>query len=149
MVAISQAWYNGSYTTAAKPIKSLELHYTLTKTRKIQKNTGKMTEWSPIRSVIITTLYSDPVFNKGSYTMAVKPIKTVELHYTMIQFFIIYRIQRCAKIAFKLHCSRSPKLTTNNITQHSSCTSLQLITSSDLFLLNINFTFGLFFFSCL
>ena len=24
MVAISQAWYNGSYTMAAKPIKSLE-----------------------------------------------------------------------------------------------------------------------------
>ena len=27
MVAISRAWYNGSYTTAAMPIKSLELHY--------------------------------------------------------------------------------------------------------------------------
>ena len=102
-----------------------------------------MTEWSPIRSVIITTLYNDPVFNKGSYTMAAKPIKTVELHYTIIQFLIIYRIQRCAKIAFKLHCSRSPKLTTNNTTRHYSCTSLQLTTLSDLFLLNINFTFGL------
>ena len=30
MVAISRAWYNGSYTMAAKPIKSLELHYTMT-----------------------------------------------------------------------------------------------------------------------
>ena len=29
MVAISRAWYNGSYTMAAKPIKSLELHYTI------------------------------------------------------------------------------------------------------------------------
>ena len=29
MVAFSWAWYNGSYTTAAKPIKSLELHYTM------------------------------------------------------------------------------------------------------------------------
>ena len=29
MVAISRAWYNGSYTVAAKPIKSLELHYTM------------------------------------------------------------------------------------------------------------------------
>ena len=29
MVAISQAWYNGSYIMAAKPIKSLELHYTM------------------------------------------------------------------------------------------------------------------------
>ena len=29
MVAISRAWYNGSYTIAAKPIKSLELHYTM------------------------------------------------------------------------------------------------------------------------
>ena len=29
MVAISQAWYNGSYTMATKPIKSLELHYTM------------------------------------------------------------------------------------------------------------------------
>ena len=27
MVAISRAWYNGSYTMAAKPIKTLELHY--------------------------------------------------------------------------------------------------------------------------
>ena len=27
MLAISRAWYNGSYTMAAKPIKSLELHY--------------------------------------------------------------------------------------------------------------------------
>ena len=29
MVAISQPWYNCSYTMAAKPIKSLELHYTM------------------------------------------------------------------------------------------------------------------------
>ena len=29
MVAISLVWYNGSYTMAAKPIKSLELHYTM------------------------------------------------------------------------------------------------------------------------
>ena len=29
MVAISRAWYNGSYTMAAKPIKSLELYYTM------------------------------------------------------------------------------------------------------------------------
>ena len=29
MVAISRAWYNGSYTMAAKPSKSLELHYTM------------------------------------------------------------------------------------------------------------------------
>ena len=28
-VAFSRAWYNGSYTMAAKPIKSLELHYTM------------------------------------------------------------------------------------------------------------------------
>ena len=27
MVAISRVWYNGSYTIAAKPIKTLELHY--------------------------------------------------------------------------------------------------------------------------
>ena len=27
--AISRAWYNGSYTMAAKPIISLELHYTM------------------------------------------------------------------------------------------------------------------------
>ena len=27
IVSISRAWYNGSYTMAAKPIKSLELHY--------------------------------------------------------------------------------------------------------------------------
>ena len=26
VVAVSQVWYNGSYTMAAKPIKSLELH---------------------------------------------------------------------------------------------------------------------------
>ena len=29
MVATSRAWYNGSYTKAAKPIKSVELHYTM------------------------------------------------------------------------------------------------------------------------
>ena len=29
MVAVSRPWYNGSYTMAAKPIKSLELHYTM------------------------------------------------------------------------------------------------------------------------
>ena len=29
MVVISRAWYNGSYTMAAKPIKSLKLHYTM------------------------------------------------------------------------------------------------------------------------
>ena len=29
MVAIPRAWYNGSYTMTAKPIKSLELHYTI------------------------------------------------------------------------------------------------------------------------
>ena len=29
MVTISRAWYNGSYTMAAKPIKSLEMHYTM------------------------------------------------------------------------------------------------------------------------
>ena len=29
MVTIPRAWYNGSYTMAAKPIKSLELHYTM------------------------------------------------------------------------------------------------------------------------
>ena len=29
MNAISQVWYNGSYTIAAKPIKTLELHYTM------------------------------------------------------------------------------------------------------------------------
>ena len=29
MVAISRPWYNGSYTMATKPIKPLELHYTM------------------------------------------------------------------------------------------------------------------------
>ena len=29
MVAISRAWHNGSYTIAVKPIRSLELHYTM------------------------------------------------------------------------------------------------------------------------
>ena len=29
MGAITWPWYNGSYTMAAKPIKSLELHYTM------------------------------------------------------------------------------------------------------------------------
>ena len=41
MVAISQAWYNGSYTMAAKPIKS----------------------WNPGIS-----LYNDPVFNHSVYS---------------------------------------------------------------------------------
>ena len=29
MVSIFRTWYNGSYTMAAKPIKSLEMHYTM------------------------------------------------------------------------------------------------------------------------
>ena len=29
MDAISRVWYNGSYTIAAKPFKTLELHYTM------------------------------------------------------------------------------------------------------------------------
>ena len=29
MEAISWVWYNGSHTIAAKPIKTLELHYTM------------------------------------------------------------------------------------------------------------------------
>ena len=29
MDVISRVWYNGSYTIAAKPIKTLELHYTI------------------------------------------------------------------------------------------------------------------------
>ena len=29
MVATSRPWYNGSYTMAVKPIKSLELYYTM------------------------------------------------------------------------------------------------------------------------
>ena len=29
MVAISWPWYNGSYTMTAKPIKTLELRYTI------------------------------------------------------------------------------------------------------------------------
>ena len=29
IVAISRAWYNGSYTMDADPIKSLELYYTM------------------------------------------------------------------------------------------------------------------------
>ena len=29
IVAISRAWYNGSYTMAAKPVKPLELHDTM------------------------------------------------------------------------------------------------------------------------
>ena len=29
MDTISRVWYNGSYTIAAKPIKTLELHYTM------------------------------------------------------------------------------------------------------------------------
>ena len=29
MVATTRAWYSGSYTMAAKPIKTLELHYTM------------------------------------------------------------------------------------------------------------------------
>ena len=29
MESISRVWYNGSYTIAAKPIKTLELHYTM------------------------------------------------------------------------------------------------------------------------
>ena len=29
IIIFTRAWYNGSYTMAAEPIKSLELHYTM------------------------------------------------------------------------------------------------------------------------
>ena len=29
MVAISRAWYNGSYSMVAKPVKSVEFHYAM------------------------------------------------------------------------------------------------------------------------
>ena len=61
MVAISRAWYNGSYTIVAKPIKSLQLHYTL------------------IQFLIMADI-----------PMAAKPIKTLELRYPMITFIILY-----------------------------------------------------------
>ena len=44
MVAFSWAWYNGSYTIAAKPIKSLELHYTMIQFLIIEVIPGKMGE---------------------------------------------------------------------------------------------------------
>ena len=37
---ISRAWYNGSYTMATKPIKSLELHYTMIQFLTIKNITG-------------------------------------------------------------------------------------------------------------
>ena len=32
------------------------------------------------------------IWYNGSYTMATKPIKLLELHYTMTQFLIIFKI---------------------------------------------------------
>jgi len=45
----------------------------------------------------------------GSYTMATKPIKYLELHYTMTQFFIIFLRQ--AAVCFLLQYLRTfPKI---------------------------------------
>ena len=48
MVSISQAWYNGSYTMAAKPIKSLKLHYAMIQCLiiySVQENPWDCREW--------------------------------------------------------------------------------------------------------
>ena len=38
---------------------------------------------------MVATVYFSGIRQNGSYTMAAKPIKSLELHYTMIQFLII------------------------------------------------------------
>ena len=41
MVTISWPWYNGSYTITARPIKSLELHYTMIQFLIMYNNQGR------------------------------------------------------------------------------------------------------------
>ena len=70
IVAISWAWYNGSYTMAAKPIKTLELHYTMiqflintyciyhkTKVQKIYQSTKNMNKYEAYASTLEHTLF--------------------------------------------------------------------------------------------
>ena len=47
-ISLSQAWYSGSYTMAAKPIKSLELYYTM-----IQVLIIADIPWPPCRSQLL------------------------------------------------------------------------------------------------
>ena len=67
MVAISRPWYNGSYTMAAKPIKSLELHYTMIQfliIRGIQNRAAvNVFFWDQKRNAIIV-LFSQFKLNK-------------------------------------------------------------------------------------
>ena len=48
--------------------------------------------------------------NNGSYTIAAKPIKTLELHYTMIQFLIIVNIHLDFASVNIYQCSLNPYL---------------------------------------
>ena len=57
IVAISRAWYNASYTMASKPIKSLELHYTI-----IQFLMKRVYLWPQLTVLIEETMFA--VFTK-------------------------------------------------------------------------------------
>ena len=61
MVTFSWAWYNGSYTMAAKPIKSLELHYTVIQFLIIitrYARTSEISSWTWEDKIHIVLVYS-------------------------------------------------------------------------------------------
>ena len=63
MVAIFRPWYNSSYTMAAKPIKSLELHYTMIQFL-IITNIASSAEAMPVQyqNYYISMVYSSVLF---------------------------------------------------------------------------------------
>ena len=62
MVTTSRVWYNGSYAMTAKPIKSLELQYTM-----IQSLMVADISWPLSQSSSKTALSHDPVLNNIQY----------------------------------------------------------------------------------
>jgi len=63
MNAISRVWYNGSYTIAAKPIKTLELHYTMIQFLITHDRTS---------ALVIHSVYSIQLLKEPKFSTAVK-----------------------------------------------------------------------------
>ena len=75
MVAISWPWYNGSYTMAAKPIKSLELHYTM------------------IQFLIMFVMLYKVVLSLSLWMKSVIiKIKATEKYFPVVLFIMLYKV---------------------------------------------------------
>ena len=67
MEAISRVWYNGSYTIAAKPIKTLELHYTMIQFLIKRHSTNRLTN-----QIAGNALFSSEIILKWNITWLIK-----------------------------------------------------------------------------